>query len=83
MIAQDLLTSPQPGPLIYRLRELRVILGGVSRNAIERMMAEEGLNPPIKLGPRSKGWVASEVHDWLDSRKVERDARHRPARPCA
>lgn len=47
------------------------------------MIAEEGLSAPIKLGPRSKGWVASEVHAWLDRRKAERDERERPERPCA
>jgi predicted DNA-binding transcriptional regulator AlpA len=47
------------------------------------MMAEEGLQPPIKLGPRSKGWVAAEVHDFIERRKAERADRDRPERPCA
>jgi predicted DNA-binding transcriptional regulator AlpA len=82
MTTQDQCPTPV-GRLIYRLPELRAVLGGISRNAIERMMANEGLCAPIKLGPRSKGWVASEVHDWLERRKVERDERPRPERPCA
>lgn len=81
MPVQELPT--RPGRLIYRLPELRAVLGGVSRNAIERMMADEGLSAPIKLGPRSKGWVAAEVHDWLDRRVAERNASERPERPCA
>jgi predicted DNA-binding transcriptional regulator AlpA len=68
--------------LIYRQRDLQALLG-LSRNAIERLMADEGLSPPIQLGPRSKGWLAEEVHAWLDRRKAERDARDRPERPCA
>ena len=82
MPAQDDTVSPHPGRLIYRQRDLQQLLG-LSRNAIERLMAEEGLSAPIQLGPRSKGWVASEVHDWLERRKVERANRPRPERPCA
>lgn len=70
------------GRIIYRQRDLQVLLG-LSRNAIERLMAEEGLSAPIQLGPRSKGWLADEVHAWLDRRKAERDTRERPERPCA
>jgi predicted DNA-binding transcriptional regulator AlpA len=83
MTAQEPLASPSAGRLIYRLPELRAVLGGVSRNAIERMMAEEGLSPPIKLGPRSKGWIAEEVHAFIERRMAERDAKERPERPCA
>lgn len=82
MTAQEELTGPPAGRLIYRQRDLQQLLG-LSRNAIERLMAEEGLSAPIQLGPRSKGWLASEVHDWLDRRKAERSERERPERPCA
>jgi prophage regulatory protein len=75
-------TSPSGGRLIYRQRDLQQLLG-LSRNAIERLVSEEGLSAPIQLGPRSKGWLASEVHDWLERRKVERNERPRPERPCA
>jgi prophage regulatory protein len=81
-------TTPEENPaigssrLIYRQRDLQALLG-LSRNAIERLMADEGLSAPIQLGPRSKGWLADEVHTWLNQRKAERDARERPERPCA
>jgi prophage regulatory protein len=80
----DLPTAPTAATdrLIYRQRDLQALLG-LSRNAIERLMAEEGLSAPIQLGPRSKGWLASEVHDWLEQRKAERAERDRPERPCA
>lgn len=73
--------APQSGRLIYRQRDLQELLG-LSRNAIERLILEHGFSPPIQLGPRSKGWLASEVHDWLEKRKAEREARDRPERPC-
>jgi len=75
-------SAAQGGRIIYRQRDLEALLG-LSRNAIERLMAEEGLSAPIQLGPRSKGWLADEVHAWLERRKAERDARERPLRPCA
>jgi prophage regulatory protein len=78
----ECIPAPAAGRLIYRQRDLQKLLG-LSRNAIERLMADEGLSPPIQLGPRSKGWLAEEVHAWLDRRKAERDARERPERPCA
>ena len=74
--------APSRGRLIYRQRDLQELLG-LSRNAIERLILEHGFSAPIQLGPRSKGWLASEVHDWLEKRKVEREERARPERPCA
>lgn len=67
--------------LVYRQAELQRLLG-LSRNAIEGLIAEEGFPAPIKLGPRSKGWLASEVRTWLDQRKLDREQRRRPERPC-
>jgi prophage regulatory protein len=33
-----------------------------------------GLAPkPIHLGPRSVGWLISELEEWIEARKVERD----------
>lgn len=75
-------TAPASGRLIYRQRDLQTLLG-LSRNAIERLILEHGFSPPIQLGPRSKGWLASEVHDWLEKRREEREMRARPERPCA
>lgn len=73
---------PSEDRLIYRQRDLQQMLG-LSRNAIERLILEHGFSPPIQLGPRSKGWLASEVHEWLEKRKAEREERDRPERPCA
>ena len=38
-------------------------------------LQEEGLAPrPVSLGPRSVGWVESELDIWIASRIAERDA---------
>jgi prophage regulatory protein len=35
-----------------------------------------GLAPrPIKLGPRTVGWIIEELESWVEARKAERDAR--------
>ena len=68
--------------LILRLSELKLTLG-LSRNAIERLIATGELKPPILLGPRSKGFLVSEVEQFLLDRAARRDASERPERPCA
>jgi predicted DNA-binding transcriptional regulator AlpA len=77
--------APQPDPdskLIYRLKELQTKLS-MSRNTIEGLIATGELKPPILLGPRSKGFLASDVDAFLEGRAAQRDASARPARPCA
>jgi prophage regulatory protein len=39
-------------------------------------MQDQGLAPrPVPLGPRSRGWLLSELEDWIERRRAERDAR--------
>lgn len=68
--------------LILRPQELQKKLG-LSRNAIERLIDTGELKPPILLGARSKGFLVSDVRDFLAARAALRDASARPARPCA
>jgi prophage regulatory protein len=30
---------------------------------------------PIPLGPRSRGWLVSELEEWIEQRRAERDAK--------
>jgi prophage regulatory protein len=47
---------------------------GLSRSTIYDLM-RKGLFPkPIALGPRSKGWVSSEITSWIEERIRNRDA---------
>lgn len=68
-------------PLIYRARELEKKLG-LSRNAIDRLVTTGELKPPILLGARSKGFLASDVQAFLATRAAMRDASAHPSRPC-
>ena len=61
-----------PAPIIYRQRDLEAVLR-TSRQGLENMMREEGFPAPISLSVRAKGWLVSEVNDWLSSRKAQRD----------
>jgi prophage regulatory protein len=39
-------------------------------------MQSAGLAPrPIHLGPRSVGWLISELEEWIERRRAERDAK--------
>lgn len=41
---------------------------GVSRNALLRMMRDEGMPQPIKLSPRRKGWFVAELDEYFANR---------------
>jgi prophage regulatory protein len=37
-------------------------------------MQDQGLAPkPGPLGPRSRGWLISELEEWVEQRRIERD----------
>lgn len=46
---------------------------GLSRSTLYAMIAEGRFPQPIKLGLRAVGWADSEIADWLESRKAQRD----------
>lgn len=62
-----------PKPLIYRERDLRT-LTSLSRKAREDAMNAGTFPRPIPLGPKARGWLVSEIQDWIDQRKAARDA---------
>ncbi|MGK3272490.1 helix-turn-helix transcriptional regulator [Comamonas kerstersii] len=53
--------------LIYR-REALLQKLGVSKSTLRNWMLTQGFPCPIQLGPRAVGWVASQVHAWLEQR---------------
>lgn len=63
---------PLPDRLIYRERDLGH-LTSLSRKAREDAMRAGQFPRPIPLSTRARGWLVSEVHDWLEARKAERD----------
>jgi prophage regulatory protein len=49
-------------------------LTALSRSTIYARAKEGTFPAPVKLGPRASGWLESEILQWLDARKAERDA---------
>lgn len=52
---------------ILRIREVKK-LTGLGRSSIYAKVARREFPPPIKLGERASGWLASEVSDWVQAR---------------
>lgn len=46
---------------------------GLSRSSLYAMMSVGSFPKPIRLGVRAVGWAESEVSDWLERRKSERN----------
>lgn len=45
-----------------------------SRQHVARLIKLGRFPAPIKLGVGTNRWIASEIDDWLDQRKADRDA---------
>ncbi|WP_415905575.1 helix-turn-helix transcriptional regulator [Neptuniibacter sp. QD48_55] len=43
-------------------------LTGLSRSTIYALMAEDDFPKPIQLGPRSVGWLESDLNEWINGR---------------
>jgi prophage regulatory protein len=56
---------------IVRLKDLPHYVG-LRRTQIEEMIQRGEFPKPIKLGPRAKGWLASEIAQWQHERIADR-----------
>lgn len=61
-----------PSPLIYRERDLQAVTS-LSRKAREDAIREGTFPKPIPLSTRARGWLVSEVEEWLEQRVALRD----------
>lgn len=46
---------------------------GLSASTIDREVAAGRFPAPIRLTPRAKGWLESEIDAWLEARVADRD----------
>ena len=53
---------------IVRPKEVRELLGNISKSTLWRWIAKERFPRPMKLGERAVGWRQSTINEWLDSR---------------
>lgn len=57
---------------ILRMKDLRPLVGLAPSSIYEQVKA--GTFPkPIKLAPRSVGWLAAEVQAWVEERAARRE----------
>jgi prophage regulatory protein len=62
---------PKPEGRILRLKEV-VRMVGLSRSTVWNLDREGKFPKHRKLGPRSVGWLDTEVHEWIGTRKCEK-----------
>ncbi|BDI61810.1 helix-turn-helix transcriptional regulator [Qipengyuania nanhaisediminis] len=62
-----------PKRLIYRERDLKAVTN-TSRKFREDAMKAGTFPKPVPLGPKARGWLVSEIEDWIEERKAARDA---------
>ena len=60
------------GIKILKLKEVEHKIG-LKKTSIYHMVDQKTFPAPIKLGPRSTGWVESELDDWVNEKIKERD----------
>lgn len=60
-----------PASTICRLQRV-IHMTGLSRSAIYALMADGQFPTQVNLGPRTVGWVESEVFDWIETRIAAR-----------
>ena len=54
-------------------RETVSELVGVGRSTLYEMMRQGRFPRPVHINSRAVGWVASEIEDWIEARRAERD----------
>lgn len=62
---------PQAVPIL-RLPEV-IALTGRSRSSLYGDVAAKRLPPPIRLGPRTMGWLRTDIEQWQAERIAARD----------
>jgi prophage regulatory protein len=58
---------------VLRLPEVEVMTG-LKHSIIYELISQGSFPPPVELTATARGWVESEIDDWLDQRIAERDA---------
>lgn len=64
------MSTTKRAPSILRRRQVQARTG-LSHSSLYEAMAEGRFPRQIPLGPRSVGWVESEVTDWINARIAE------------
>ena len=57
---------------ILRLQEVLEVVG-LGRSSIYKSIADGKFPKQVKLGPRSVGWMESEIQEWIQQRISDRN----------
>jgi prophage regulatory protein len=57
---------------ILRLNDVERVTG-LPRSTMYEMIAKGLFPKPIELGERARGWLETEIEDWVKNRVAERD----------
>ncbi len=68
VVAREPTPRPKQPERIYRLKDLTEITG-LKKSAIYEAIQNGEFPAPVKLTSRASGWPASDIIDWLESRK--------------
>jgi len=58
---------------VFRFADLKRITG-LSAATLHRRIADGSFPKPIKLGPRTVGWLADEIDAFIEKARAKRDA---------
>jgi predicted DNA-binding transcriptional regulator AlpA len=56
--------------VVIRAEELAEMLGCPSARAARELAKQPGFPAVVELSPGRRGWIRSEVEEWVESRKV-------------
>ena len=56
-------------------------LVGVSKSSLYNMIARRDFPAPVRIGRRAVGWLACEVHAWIETRARARPPERPTSRP--
>lgn len=69
-----LVPSPQPSPRLLRLPAVKAKTG-CSKTLLYTLISRGEFPSPLPLSAHSVAWLESEVDDWIQARRILRDAR--------
>lgn len=63
------LSSADPEPVFFRLPTV-LLVTGLGRSTIYRLIADQKFPCPVRLGPRAVAWRRCDIEAWSDARPL-------------
>ena len=62
-------------PRLLHINEVLKVTGWRHRQTLWRAVKDGKFPPPVHLSEKTRAWIASEVHAWVERRILERNQR--------